>query len=198
MERNELAELHYITPIANLPSIMRYGLLSHRRANRHNPVSVALPDVQAIRARKRVPSGRRLHEYVNLYICARNPMLFKRLTQRTEICVLSVSTCVLDIQGVLVTDMNAASDYVRFGAGAYGLNIVDREATFAEYWTDPDPATRFRKTAMKCAEVLVPDNVEPGMLQHAYVCNDAAASAVRACGINLPTHINRPLFFNAA
>ena len=41
-------------------------------------VSVAMPAVQDRRARKIVPGGRRLHGYANLYICARNPMMFVR------------------------------------------------------------------------------------------------------------------------
>lgn len=79
MERHELEELHYIAPIANLESIISRGLLSHRRVSRlaaHQ--SIALADVQAKRAAKRVPGGRPLHEYVNLYICARNPIFFNQ------------------------------------------------------------------------------------------------------------------------
>lgn len=198
MNRSELDELHYITPIANLPSIIQHGLLSHRRAQRFNPASVALQDVQAIRAKKRVAGGRLLHEYVNLYICARNPMLYKRLAQRNDLCVLSVSTNVLDLDGVVVTDMNAASGYVRFGAGAQGLTIVDRDVTFAVYWTDPDPAIYFRKSAMKCAEVLVPDRVDPSMIQCAFVCNDTGRRNVEACASGLVVRTNRYLFFNFA
>jgi hypothetical protein len=32
MKRSELTELHYITPIANISSILRLGILSHNRA----------------------------------------------------------------------------------------------------------------------------------------------------------------------
>ena len=30
MKREDLSELHYITPIANVPSILRWGILSHQ------------------------------------------------------------------------------------------------------------------------------------------------------------------------
>src|SRR5207245_4882433 len=79
MERSEVEELHYITHLQNLGSIIRRGLLSHRRAQAHDPISVANPSVQAVRSSKEVPGGRRLHEYVNLYISARNAMLFSIL-----------------------------------------------------------------------------------------------------------------------
>jgi hypothetical protein len=45
MERDELKELQYITPIENVPSIMRLGILSHRSANRVGHSSVAMQDI---------------------------------------------------------------------------------------------------------------------------------------------------------
>lgn len=196
MRRDDLAELHYITPIANLASIMRHGLLSHRRAERHRHQTVALAEVQEKRAAKRVPQGRPLHEYVNLYFCARDPMLCKRLNQRHEICVLSISPDVLDIDGVVVTDVNAASPRARFGAGAAGLEIVDRSLTYAEYWTDPDIVEQWRRSRAKCAEVLVPDRVVPAYIRRAYVCRADVADAVGNAAADMPAQVNCPLFFN--
>ncbi len=49
MRREELAELHYITPIANVASILVHGLLSNRRVAREPHVSVANPQVQGRR-----------------------------------------------------------------------------------------------------------------------------------------------------
>ena len=77
MNREDLSELHYISPIANLVSIMQRGILSNRRAAKLQHQSVAKQEVQDLRAKVRVPGGRALHEYANLYICARNPMLYK-------------------------------------------------------------------------------------------------------------------------
>ncbi|MDP9357506.1 MAG: DUF4433 domain-containing protein [Chloroflexota bacterium] len=61
--------------MANLSSIVRRSNLSHGRAQMLPHCSVASKEVQAIRRRKVVPNGRRLHQYANLYIDARNPML---------------------------------------------------------------------------------------------------------------------------
>ena len=91
MTRAELDELGYIVPIATVPSILQRGILSHRRAERIEHDSIALQNVQDRRAGKAVPKGRPLHEYVNLYICPRNPMLFKRKNSHEQICVLRVS-----------------------------------------------------------------------------------------------------------
>ena len=40
-------------------------------------------------------------------------MLFRRQNQHLTLCVLQVSTDVLDLEGVIVTDANAASPYRR-------------------------------------------------------------------------------------
>lgn len=37
-----------------------------------------------------------MHEYVNLYICAPNPMMLKRRDQHLKLCVLRVDTAVLE------------------------------------------------------------------------------------------------------
>ena len=107
-----------------------------------------------------VPGGRPLHEYVNLYICARNPMMFKLKGEHGALCILRVSTDVLDLPDVVVTDRNAASEYVRFGPAPAALSLVDRELVFARYWVHGDLIEEWRRKSIKCAEVLVPDRVD--------------------------------------
>lgn len=195
MERRELEELHYITPICNVPSIMQHGILSHARAARLAHRSVAMPEMQDRRSGVRVPGGRRLHEYANLYVCARNPMLYKRLDQRDKLCVLSISTDVLDLPGVVITDRNAGGEYVQFRASPTGLSIIDRDLTFAEYWTDSSQIEYWRKKAAKCAEVLVPDRVDPGYFQQLYVPYESVRRRVQAVTTGLRIKINRYMFF---
>jgi len=153
MTRAELHELGYIAPIATVPSILERGILSHRRAERIEHESIALQDVQNLRAAKTMPNGRTLHEYANLYICPRNPMLLKKSAVHDQICVLRVNIDVLDIPNTIVSDSNAASKYVRFRPAPAGLAIVDRDRTFAEWWTmttrSSSGATRLRNV-QKC------------------------------------------------
>jgi hypothetical protein len=87
MDRGELSELHYITPIVNLRSIMENGIVSNRCAKVLGGISIAMLKVLDLRATKRVPGGLFLHDYVNLYINCRNPMLSKRRNQHESICV---------------------------------------------------------------------------------------------------------------
>jgi hypothetical protein len=80
MERSRVRELHYITDIANVPSILDHGILSHRLVERlvGPHITAASPEVQVRRAGKRMWTGRSaraLHDYANLYLDARNAML---------------------------------------------------------------------------------------------------------------------------
>jgi hypothetical protein len=154
VKREELTELHYITPIANVPSILDQGILSHNRAQKVEHESVAMPEIQDLRAKVRVPGGRPLHDYVNLYIQARNPMMYKRKDYHEKLCILKISTDVLDLPGVVVSDGNASSNYIRFAGAPQGLEIVESELAFAEWWTHPDYFEMCRRRVARCAEVL--------------------------------------------
>jgi hypothetical protein len=195
LERSELTELYYIAPISNVPSMCQLGILSHRRASELTHESIAMKEIQNRRATAVVPGGRPLHEYANLYICARNPMLFKRHRQREELCVLRISNDVLDLPGVVVTSGNASSDWVRFAAAPEGLRIVDQALVFAEHWTDKNHIVYYRKKSAKCAEVLIPDRVEPRFLKGVFVSSESSLTQLRHLGIDLPAEINRHMFF---
>lgn len=196
MTRDELRELGYIVPIATIPSILKRGILSHRRAESVAHESIALEGVQDRRAKVIVPNGRRLHEYVNLYICPRNPMLFKRQDIHAQICVLRISSDVLDIPNVVVTDSNAGTKFVRFSASPGGLSLVDRKRTFARYWNHPEDEREHRRhSAQKCAEVLVPDIVPTRYIDGAYVSCEESHQALVAAGFKLPVTRDGYLFF---
>jgi hypothetical protein len=195
MTRAELHELGYIVPIATVPSILQHGILSHRRAEGVAHQSIALQEVQDRRARVVVPNGRALHEYVNLYICPRNPMLFKRKDDHDQLCVLRVSPDVLDLPDVVVTDVNAARGYVRFRPAPDGLEIVNRERTFATYWTHQDERDEHHHVGQKQAEVLVPERVGDQYVTGAYVSNGLSQQRLLASAPNLLITVNADLFF---
>lgn len=198
MRREELAELHYITAIVNVPSILAGGILSHRRASKVSHRSVAKKEIQEIRKKVVVPPGRPLHEYANLYICGRNPMLYLILRQvsHEEICVLRVSPDVLDLPGVVIADRNAASDHVLFGASPSALANVDRNLVFAQYWTHPhDEIQEWRHKSIKCAEVLVPDLVPAHYVSGAYVSSEVSRAALLEVAPGLTVTVDGHMFF---
>lgn len=182
MRRSEISELHYIAAFGNLESILRQGLLSHDRVQSLSHESIAADSVQQLRAGKTV-AGRRLHSYVNLYLWARNPMLYQRFTAegRRDICVLSIHASALELPGVVITDRNAATrmhraEYVANG----GLEFVDRATTFAHRWTHVDKLEYERRKAATQAEVLVPDRVPPRYIRGAYLPSRPACAALHA------------------
>lgn len=196
MTRDELDELGYIVPIATVPSILKHGILSHRRADKVQHESIALQEVQDRRAEKAVPNGLLVHEYANFYICARNPMLFKRKDMHREICVLRINPSVIDLPNAVISDSNAGSKYVRFRPAPLGLSIVDRIRTFARIWKHPDDQIdEWRHSAQKCAEVLVPNVVAASYITGAYVSCKLSQEALHKVAPNLPIIISEDLFF---
>lgn len=195
MNRSELEELQYITHIDNVPSILARGILSHRKAQALDPLSIAMEEIQQRRAQRRVPGGLPLHQYANIYLCARNPMLYKRHDMHQDLTVLRVSTEILDLPGAVITDGNAASDYTAFFPSPAGLARIQRDLVFAEYWTDDDTYEHWRKKRSKCAEVLIPNAIEPGFVIGAYVSCRESEHRLGASGIHLSILIDAWLFF---
>lgn len=198
MHRDELEELHFITAIDNVPSILEHGILSHSLSASRSHRSLAKQDVQEIRKTVTVPGGQNLHQYANLYVTARNPTLRRMIGDHghQEISVLRISTDVLDIPNVVITDQNAAAlKYRRFAAGPAGLRIVDKDMVFAEYWTHRHPADEFRHRSVKCAEVLVPNRVDPSFILGGYVSCRESQERIQTEAPDLVSTINPPLFF---
>ena len=196
MNRADITELHYITAIANLPSILRRGILSHNLAEKIAHDSVAMQEIQERRQNKRIPGAGYLHDYANLYFDAHNPMLSRCRARNDEICVLEVKPSVLDQNDVIVTDRNAATDWVRFLPASHGLPLIDHDRVFARYWTHPNDFydERLHK-AQKCAEVLVPQRVDSTLIAGAYVANRVALGAFTAVSSELSVAIRSDMFF---
>src|SRR5438132_2765228 len=125
-----VTEFQCIMPLENIPSVMTLGILSNERAAKVAHHSVALEVVQERRDQKQVPGGLKLHQYANLYFHARNPMLYKRKDTAATLCVLRISMEIWHIDGVVVTDRNASSDYVRFLHPSQA-DLLDYDAIYA-------------------------------------------------------------------
>lgn len=198
MERSDLTELHYITPISNVASILDRGILSYASAKRVKHDSVADEEVQERRSKVRVRGKTRLHRYTNLYLNARNAMLYRRLQEgrRNDLCVLKVATEVLDLPEVVIADGNAASGYAQFHSVEDGLAALRKEELFADYWTHDDPIETMRHRSRMQAEVLVPSVIGPEYVTEAYVGSDLAAAGLhRVVGRRIPIVRNNRMFF---
>jgi hypothetical protein len=191
-----LEEFQNITPIANIPSILELGILSYAQASKLEHLSVALQAVQEKRDCKRVPGGLSLHEYANVYFHARNPMMSRRRNEAQQICVLRISTEILEIPGAVITDQNAASKYVKFSAPET-FKMMNLEYVFARNWKHPqNQIEEWRHSSAKCAEALIPHLIPPKFILGAYVLNDSAAQELASKGFNLPIMTDADLFFH--
>jgi len=184
MNRNDIKELHFITYIRNLPSILKSGILSHNRSRNIPFCDISESGVQDRRAKKKILGTNK---------DAHNPMLSARRSQNDDICVLRIDKAILDIEGIIITDQNAARE-CWFKTVAEGLPLLNKEEIYATFWIDSDLIKQDRLKGIKCAEVLVPEIVYPDYIIGAYVANDTARSNL--CKIcNVDVIINNKMFF---
>ncbi len=199
---SEIAELHYIAPIRNLESILMNGILSHNRARPRNPVSIANADVNQRRATREFVPGRTVHDYVNLYFNARNPMLYGRLedlkdgTISERFCVVMVAHTVLWLTNVLILDGNAANCRTVHTIPRDSTIMLDKGKVFARSWDSSSPAQKRENTRCIMAEALIPNLVSPVFLKKVYFRNNADRSRVEGVANLIPSQIHSDLFFN--
>ncbi len=194
MNKSDIVELYFITYIENVSSVLKRGILSHNKSRNINFRDISESGVQERRARKKILGiNKSLHDYANLYFDAHNPMLSVRRSENNEICVLRIDSSVLNIEGVIVTDKNAARE-CWFKPVDEGITLLDKNEVYAEFWLHSDYLEQERLKGIKCAEVLVPDYVHPDYIIGAYVANNTALN--KLCNLpNLNAIIKSELFF---
>jgi hypothetical protein len=188
----QVPEFHYILPINNIPSVIEHGILSHEKVKEYDHDSVAMNEIQEIRKDKQVPNGLMLHQYVNLYFHARNPMITK-LMSLSNICILRVNKEIIYYPEVVITDRNASSIYVSFISIAQSFKL-DFVKIYAKDWRDQDKYSYFSKKSQKCAEILVPYNVPYSFIAGLYVKNDSDIAIIKEKGFDKEITIEKELF----
>lgn len=188
-------ELFYIAHLDNIPSIISNGILSHNRAERVGHHSIALPEVQGLRAVKKIPQGRALHDYVNLYFNPRNPLMYLRRDEVDSLCVLSVHSRVLQAKGAVVSDQNAARDCVAFYDPSVDFEKLDFDKIYLRNWNVLDPFEKYMLKGILCAEALIPDAVSWNYIKSAYVADDSVLRKLNDFGFDRPITIKPDMFF---
>lgn len=184
-----------ITAICNIPSIIENGILCYDAVKKLPHHSIAINTVQDRRERVTIPNGLRLHRYANLYFDYNNPMLFKRKALAEEICVLAVTATILNNPHCILSDRNAATDLVKFYSALEGINQLDFNKIYAQYWVHDDPYEHSNHKAIKCAEILVPNCIPYEYIVGAYVVSHAAQKALFDYGFDKKTIINPQVFY---
>lgn len=192
MERARVRELHYLCPLATVPSVLELGILSKNEQRRLCPdaPSLADPEIQEIREAKVIPGGGRLHSYANVYFDSHNAMLSRRRDLNDSIAILRVNQSVLDLPDVIVTDRNAAASDVIFRPVEPGLLALSEEDVYRLWW-----ATTRETKQKRCAEVLVPGRVPAEYVLGAYVRTDSCRAALRALCPELRVTVDTSRFF---
>ena len=194
-QRTKRRYLYNITPIHNVPSIMEHGILCYDLASKIPHISIALNDVQKRRNSVKIPNGMRLHQYANLYFTYHNPMLYKKQEQAEDLCILAISSEVLDYEGCIVTDRNAATSLVKFYSPAAGIEQIDFDLVYAKFWTHPDLNAQNNHKAIKCAEVLIPRKVPYEQILNACVVSEEAKQKLIKTGFDREITVKPSVFY---
>ena len=123
-------------------------------------------------------------------------MMYKIINEHNgpqNICVLRISSEIMKLDGVLISDRNASSGYARFGTYPGFLNELDWERVFATSWVDPDNKQMIIKRSIKCAEVLVPGVIPPNYITGIYISSEEANNLTN--GFSRNVSVNKDLFF---
>ena len=158
--------LYYITHKDNLKSILKYGIFSHRHAEKWGLLGRLIAkktviydkDIINIRRDKKF-KDRSLWDYANVYFQARNPMLYQVIKKfrSEEIVLLQINPDIIKLPGAVVTDGNAASESTDFFENESikkSLNNLDDTLFNRDYWTDIYDGKR-----KIMAEVLIPNKI---------------------------------------
>jgi len=167
--------LYHFTAIANLPGILQVGALCSKawleELDRWPPPTPGgTPDSHLL--------DRSLGNwnYVSLYYTPRTPMAYHRKRQM-HLCFLVLHPRVATYEGVLFTDLNAASPRAQRVPGLQGLQAVNFEAIQSR----PRPWDPDWKDFVQ-AEVLVPDYVDiEDVVSISFVSEASLAEAERIC-----------------
>lgn len=192
--------LYNINSIKNLKSIFRLGLLSKNEVKKLDlryVIDLSNIEVQSRRDNKKVPNYSFLHDYANLYFDARNPMMYVQVKNENinHLCVICISKKVLDLEGTVVTDKNAASALSMFLTPKEALNELNFNEIFAQFWIDDNPRIMQERKSKKCAEVLVFNRIPVEYLIKIKVATNKAKILVEQLNLGVPVEIDKKMFF---
>lgn len=196
----KLRGFYYITHIDNIPSILDRGILCHREIEEAKIQFISIYDIDIVSHRKNIklPDGRSLWDFANLYFQPRNAMLYRVAffsgKKIEEIAIIGLKVSILDREDILITTGNAASPYTEIlskkESQKYIKNI--REKVDKEWWAFEDGSKR-----ELMAECLVPERVSPEYISEIYVPNYEALKKLQSkiAGANIPIIPEPTLFF---
>ncbi len=164
-------QYYYITHIDNVPSIVQHGILSHNKREQMGIAHTPIYDLGIVsRRRERSLNGAVLGDYANLFLRAKNPMLWRVISEVgvDKLAIVAVKQEIRRKRDALVTDGNAAHSLTSFFPTSKYQEVVRglREDLQRQYWKEEDGSKR-----RTMAEILVPDMIPSEMISAIYVAN---------------------------
>jgi hypothetical protein len=182
LNQHEVRHLYYMAPLDNAALIVCFGIFSFNHMKDIPHRNIASDAVQRRRAFYVPSSGRSVHDYVPLYFATHTPMQ-RRLTHGTGVHSPQLTEDALAIfelsarrlfalEDVVFTDGNAASSRTQFfddtaQFGRLNWDIIRNRRCYSD---------RFRWR--KAAEVLVPDRIDPSLIEQVITCSDESRTVL--------------------
>lgn len=192
--------LYHMTAVANLRSIFEKGLCSHRAQKPLQDISNG--GIQNRRECRKEPCyGKSLHEYASTYLNPRNAMLFRVQKQESEICILRISTRILDDHRFVFSDRNASVFRARpvFTTDIGTVLKFPFGRIFSRSWHDRDEQGNWVKNAeieqAMQAECLIEGGIPASYIEKV-ICPDAhVEEAVRKAVPSAAAEVSPGMFF---
>ncbi|MFH1004794.1 MAG: DarT ssDNA thymidine ADP-ribosyltransferase family protein [Bacteroidota bacterium] len=197
----KVKQLFYITHIDNVDSILRHGIMSHKMIEESKIPFTRIYDAQIVSSRqnRKTPDDKSLWEYANVYLQARNPMLYRVLCEKNaaEIAVIGIDRSIMTTPGTFFSAGNAASSLSEIvpikDSGKVYKEI--KNCLESQWWKDEDGSKR-----KIMAECLIPSHISPEYLRTIYVSNDTNAEKIKKIAVGYKVHIipEPQLFFESS
>lgn len=197
----KIKQLFYITHIDNVASILKNGIMSHKMIEDNKMPYTKIYDSEIVSSRqlRKTPDDKSLWNYANVYLQARNPMLYRVLCEKdaSEIAVIGIDRSIMTTSDSFFSAGNAASyssDIVPIKDSGSAFKEV-KSSLDSQWWNDVDGSKR-----KIMAECLIPNQIPPDYLRTIYVSNDANAEKIKAVASGYKIHVipEPQLFFESS
>jgi O-acetyl-ADP-ribose deacetylase (regulator of RNase III) len=181
MKKHSIKSLYYITHIANVPSILERGILSHAQVEEQGINFTPIYDTQIVSNRRQrlTPNGGNLWQFANVYFQPRNPMLYRVIYEKnkSEIVIFGVTPDILNRADSYISTGNAASAPSEILSAKEGVKTISQmwDVIYSEWWKEEDGSKR-----KIMAECLVPNQISPDHIHTIYVSNHTIAENLKA------------------
>ena len=194
----KIKQLFYITHIDNVASILKHGVMSHKTIEESKIPFTKIYDASIVSSRqhRKTPDGKSLWEYANIYLQARNPMLYRVLCEKnaSDIVVFGIDRTIMTTPCSFFSAGNAASmlsEIVPIRESGKAFKVVKNDIE-SQWWKDEDGSKR-----KIMAECLIPNLIPPDHIRTIYVSNNTNADKVKAIttGLKIDVIPEPKLFF---